>query len=171
MTLTSPAPGNIVFYDFQDSGKGDNRGFSDHVGIVVSVSGNNMKIIEGNLSNKVGYRNLTVNAKNIRGYGLPNFPEGNSSSETEKTVTELPVASGGKSCSVSLPQLSKGSKGTSVKAMQHLLIGFGYSCGSAGADGDFGSGTLDSLKQFQKSKGLTVDGICGNKSWSKLLGG
>ena len=166
----SPAPGDIVFYDWQDSGKGDNRGFADHVGIVVSVSGQNIKVIEGNLSNKVGYRNITANAKNIRGYGLPKFPEGNSASDEEKAVTEPPVSSGGKLCSLSLPQLSKGCKGSTVKAMQYMLIGSGYSCGSAGADGDFGSGTLEGLKRFQKAKGLTVDGICGNKSWSKLLG-
>ena len=167
----SPLPGDIIFYDWQDSGNGDNRGFSDHVGIVVSVSGQSMNIIEGNRSNKVCYRNIAVNSRYIRGYGVPDFDKGASTPKTENAATELPVASGVKFCSVSLQQLSKGAKGADVKSMQHLLIGFGYSCGSAGADGDFGSGTLAALKNIQKAKGLTIDGVCGQQTWSRLLRG
>jgi peptidoglycan hydrolase-like protein with peptidoglycan-binding domain len=57
-----------------------------------------------------------------------------------------------------------------VKALQTLLIGYGYSCGKAGADGDFGNSTYKALKNFQKDKGLSIDGYCGAKTWSKLLG-
>jgi hypothetical protein len=32
-----------------------------------------IKVIEGNISNAVGYRTIAVNAKNIRGYGLPDY--------------------------------------------------------------------------------------------------
>lgn len=71
--------------------------------------------------------------------------------------------------SLTLPQLSKGDKGNSVKAMQLLIIGAGYSCGSAGADGDFGSGTYNGLVKYQKSRGLTQDGICGKNTWTALL--
>ena len=69
----TPSVGDVIYYDWQDSGAGDNRGNSDHVGIVVSVSGNTIKVIEGNISNKVGYRNIKVNAKGIRGYGVPKY--------------------------------------------------------------------------------------------------
>lgn len=69
-----------------------------------------------------------------------------------------------------LPVLSFNMKNATVKALQTLLIGYGYSCGKAGADGDFGSSTLKALKNYQKDKGLTVDGYCGAKTWSKLLG-
>lgn len=68
-----PNPGDIIMYDWQDSGVGDNTGTPDHVGIVVSVSGNTMQIIEGNKSESVMYRSLTVGGKNIRGYCLPNY--------------------------------------------------------------------------------------------------
>lgn len=68
-----PEAGDVIMYDWDDSGVGDNTGSADHVGIVVSVSGNSIKVIEGNISNKVGYRTLQVNAKNIRGYCLPNY--------------------------------------------------------------------------------------------------
>lgn len=74
--------------------------------------------------------------------------------------------------SVRLPLIKKGSKGDSVKALQILLIGTepGYSCGKYGADGDFGSTTLEAVKKFQKAKGLTADGIVGPKTWAVLLG-
>lgn len=74
-------------------------------------------------------------------------------------------------CSIKLPVLKKGSQGASVKALQHLLIGNGCSCGSSGADGDFGSATDAAVRSFQKSKGITVDGIAGVDTWSKLLKG
>lgn len=44
----------------------------------------------------------------------------------------------------------------------------GYSCGSSGADGDFGNGTLTAVKNFQSANGLTVDGICGANTQAKL---
>lgn len=69
----TPQAGDIIFYDWQDDGVGDNAGSSDHVGIVVSVNGTTMKIIEGNYSNSVGYRTIKVNGKYIRGYGIPDY--------------------------------------------------------------------------------------------------
>lgn len=68
-----PEPGDVIFYDWDDSGKGDNTGWPDHVGLVVSVSGSTIKVIEGNMSNAVGYRNLAVGARYIRGYGVPDY--------------------------------------------------------------------------------------------------
>ncbi len=64
--------------------------------------------------------------------------------------------------------LSIGSKGSAVKDMQAKLIACGYSCGSAGADGDFGTGTETALKNFQRDHNLTVDGIFGPASKAKL---
>jgi peptidoglycan hydrolase-like protein with peptidoglycan-binding domain len=71
---------------------------------------------------------------------------------------------------VNVPTLSKGVEGTTTKALQTLLIGYGYSCGKAGADGDFGNNTLQALKNYQKDKELIIDGCCGAKTWSSLLG-
>lgn len=68
-----PKIADVIFYDWDDSGSGDNTGASDHVGIVISVSGNTIKVIEGNVSDSVGYRTTTVNARYIRGYGIPNY--------------------------------------------------------------------------------------------------
>ena len=67
-------------------------------------------------------------------------------------------------------ELSRGCKGTGVKALQILLIGWGYPCGAWGADGDFGPGTENAVKLFQKAKKLTPDGIVGPLTWAALLG-
>lgn len=150
----TPNPGDIIFYDWDDNGAGDNTGYSDHVGIVEKVSNGTITIIEGNCSNSVKRRTRKVNAKYIRGYGVPKYDKETVSSDV----------------TIKLKQLSKGDKGDTVKALQSLLIGYGYSCGKSGVDGDFGSNTLTAVKQFQKDKGLTVDGVVGAETWGALLG-
>ena len=64
--------------------------------------------------------------------------------------------------------IRKGSKGEDVKTMQTALLMLGYSLPKYGADGDFGSETLAALKAFQAANGMTVDGICGPATWTKL---
>ena len=68
-----PSPADVIFYDWQDSGVGDNVGQSDHVGIVVGCTDGMMTIIEGNCDNAVKLRQIAVNARYIRGYGVPDF--------------------------------------------------------------------------------------------------
>lgn len=64
--------------------------------------------------------------------------------------------------------LSIGSKGADVADMQRKLIALGYSCGAAGADGDFGQGTYNAVCAFQRANGLDVDGIIGPKTRTKI---
>lgn len=68
-----PCPADVVFYDWQDTGYGDNVGQPDHVGIVTACDGQTMTIIEGNNANAVNKRVLAVNDRFIRGYGVPDF--------------------------------------------------------------------------------------------------
>ena len=75
----TPNPGEIVFYDWQDNGSGDNKGSSDHVGIVEKVSGGQIIVSEGNKGQAVSRRYLKINGKYIRGYGVPKY-------DTEKTI-------------------------------------------------------------------------------------
>lgn len=79
-----PKEADIIFYDWGDNGVRDNTGFSDHVGLVVSVNGDTIKVIEGNISNSVGYRTIKVNAKYIRGYGIPDYASKAGLSESTK---------------------------------------------------------------------------------------
>lgn len=79
----TPQPGDIIFYDWDDSGAGENTGSSDHVGIVVRVSSTVITVIEGNYGNAVKERKLAVNGKYIRGFGVPKY--------WVKTQTSKPV--------------------------------------------------------------------------------
>lgn len=61
------------------------------------------------------------------------------------------------------------STGTQVMVLQWLLNHTtDYTSGKV--DGYFGTKTLAAVRQFQQAKGLTVDGIVGKNTWSKLLG-
>lgn len=86
-----PKAGDLIMYDWDDNGVGDNKGTPDHVGMVVSVTGNTIKVIEGNMSNKVGYRNMTVNGRYIRGYCIPNYAAKATGSSSSVINTEFKV--------------------------------------------------------------------------------
>ncbi|MDO4345564.1 MAG: peptidoglycan-binding protein [Eubacteriales bacterium] len=64
--------------------------------------------------------------------------------------------------------LALGSSGTAVKTMQQMLLMTGHSCGSSGADGNFGSDTQTALKSFQSKNGLTANGIYNAATKTKL---
>ena len=68
--------------------------------------------------------------------------------------------------------LKRGSTGDDVKELQKALIDLGYSCGSYGADGDFGRATENAVMQFQKDNRLDDDGEAGPNTYeviNKLL--
>ena len=59
-------------------------------------------------------------------------------------------------------------EGPEVFAIQYLLRAEGY---SLSADGKFGPQTMSAVKNFQQTKGLTVDGIVGPNTWKALVQG
>lgn len=71
-----------------------------------------------------------------------------------------------KLASPSVP-LKKGTKDIKIKDTQLYLKAWGFSPGTI--DGIFGSNTEAAVKEFQKSKGLTVDGIVDAKTWKALI--
>lgn len=98
-----PKPGDIIFYDWDDNGHGDCTGVPDHVGIVETCNGYNITVIEGNKGDTVGRRNLLVNSRYVRGYGVPNYslladekekpetkPESEETEMVYKTVNDVP---------------------------------------------------------------------------------
>ncbi len=64
------------------------------------------------------------------------------------------------------PTLVMGAKNDVVKVLQALLVCNGYS--RAYVDGDYGSGTFDSVKLYQGKTGLVVDGMAGKNTFAKL---
>ena len=82
-----PNVGDILFYEWEDNGVGDNAGSPDHVGFVEAVDGNTITVIEGNYCDSVKRRTMAVNGRYIRGYGVPKY-DAEPVVET-KTVTQL----------------------------------------------------------------------------------
>lgn len=68
---------------------------------------------------------------------------------------------------VGCPVLKKGAQGNITKLLQERLVTLGYN--TNGVDGIFGNGTKNAVIAFQKSKGLSADGIVGANTWRKLL--
>lgn len=62
--------------------------------------------------------------------------------------------------------LRRGNTGSDVRTMQQKLKNWGYYSGSA--DGIFGSGTESAVKLFQRTNGLTADGIVGSATAAAL---
>ncbi|MBO4401523.1 MAG: C40 family peptidase [Selenomonadaceae bacterium] len=60
-----------------------------------------------------------------------------------------------------------GDQGKEVAEIQNVLVRLGY---DVIADGDFGPSTVEAVKTFQKSKGMTVDGLVGEKTYAALMG-
>ena len=86
-----PNVGDIIFFDWDDSGYGDNDGFPGHVGIVEKVSGTKITVIDGNNKNDaVERRTVQINGRFIRGYGVPKysgFRSGDTRSDYSNTVS------------------------------------------------------------------------------------
>ena len=79
------------------------------------------------------------------------------------SISDNVVAEG----SLEVAAIRKGDSGSKVKEIQRKLNEYGFSVGNV--DGIFGSKTLQAVKNYQKSRGLVVDGIVGNAT-AKALG-
>lgn len=145
-------PGTAVF-------TGDTAAKHPHVGLYVG----NGKIIEAH-GTQAGVCTANITETRWKWWGeLKNvsYP-----AQNEQKPASAPAED--KTSADARPTLRQGMKGDYVKQLQKRLIELGYSVGSAGADGDFGSGTLAAVKKFQKAAGLTQDGVVGAKTWAAL---
>lgn len=159
-----PKPGDIMFYDWDDTGLGDNTGGADHVGIVTKVESNQITVIEGNMGtgSKVGYRTVKVNGRFIRGYGVPNYA---SKATVEKETTKKEATA-----MVELRVLFKGMSGNDVRQAMLALKDRGYYSGYIPkSDKTFGPKMYAAVVAFQKAEKITADGIIGKDTWSHLL--
>ena len=68
-----PLPGDSIYYAWDEKPFGDCTGWADHVGIVVGTCWPYIKVIEGNMDDRVDYRVITIWDTTIRGYGLPAY--------------------------------------------------------------------------------------------------
>ena len=147
-------PGDLIFYNFNSDSS------AEHIGICESATSKTVTCIEGNTSiesndngGKVMQR--TRNLSVVLGAYRPKY-----------SASSISSPSGG-GVAVNLPMLKNGSEGASVKALQILLNGYGYNCGTA--DGIFGKKTEAAVRKFQSAKKIESDGIVGKNTWTKLL--
>lgn len=161
-----PEPADIIMYDWGDNAAGDDTGWPEHVGIVTSVFGNSMTVIEGNYKDSVGYRIIKVNGRYIRGYCLPDYA---SKADEVKLEPEKEPASPAKPAD------------NAVMEWQKAAIADGFSFPMYGADGEWGAECESVARKaivkerstylyknltriVQRAVGTTVDGLCGSKT-------
>ncbi len=82
------------------------------------------------------------------------------------TWSKLGSSSGGSTSTAYPGTLKIGSSGSAVKTLQQGLVSKGY---SLSVDGVFGPVTQSAVMSFQRSQGITVDGIVGTVTWGKLF--
>lgn len=153
----TPNAGDIIFYDWQDNGTGDNKGWSEHVGIVESVTNGIITVIEGNHDNSVKRRTLWVNGRYIRGFAVPEYDA------EPKKESEVKYK---------MQSLKKGSTGIDVTIFETIMKKLGYYTGEI--DEDFGNMCVTACNKFQTDYpecgyNGKPDGHFGTKSWNKLL--
>lgn len=72
-----PKPGDAILYDWADTGKGDNVGSPDHVGVITYVNQKTgyMEVVEGNYSKACKKRTISINGRYIRGFITPRYTD------------------------------------------------------------------------------------------------
>ena len=162
---------------------GDQAFFTDgdgdvaHTGLVYKVDNLYVYTVEGNTSVQAGVvgngggvwrKKYAINYNRIYGYGRPDY-DSVSYEETEEKKPETATTKKG-DFTMEMRVLKNGCKGDDVRALQILLIGNGCTCGSWGADGNFGAATETAVCNYQKKNKLTVDGMAGPQTMRSLLG-
>lgn len=150
-----PKIGDVIIYSWADNGKGECKTGASHTGIVVSVSGNNFDVLEGNkgTSSACGIRKMKVNGQYIRGFIVPKYTAGKPVNKpTTKYSGTIPTC-----------ELKYGDEGSAVKSLQELLNWY-HAEWKLDVDGSFGSKTESALMGFQMTEALEVDGIYGPKT-------
>jgi len=156
-----PQTGDQIFFFY--------GGEVSHTGIVVEVNQYAIITVEGNVDGQVKKCSYPHSASAIYGYGRPCWElyteEGSSSGDAQ----DEPAQPTGVEITANVPVINYGDEGYYVKVMQNLLIGKGYSCGSYGADGEYGMQTKIAVYEFQKANALETDCVCEKSTWQKLL--
>lgn len=165
---TSPKVGDQIFFG--------SKGKEAHTGIVYKVDSKKVYTIEGNTSGDAGVvangggvfkKSYSLSYYKIVGYGRPRYDE---STEAEIETKTEPKTEEVSTVNIELKVLKKGMKGNDVKALQRMLHCMGYDLGSNPIDGSFGTKTEKAVIKYQGNKGLTADGVVGEKTWKSLLG-
>lgn len=99
-------------------------------------------------------------------YGVK-YVSGTTEKEEIKEETKPVESTTGADNKIEVRSITNKSVGNDVKTLQAILKGLGYYTGLV--DGEAGNLTYNAIIALQKARGLTVDGICGAKTWYELL--
>lgn len=162
-----PKPGDVIMYAWGDNGVGNCTSGASHVGIVVSCDGKTITVIEGNKANAVGYREIAVNGRYIRGFGLPDYA---SKATENEPVSPAPATNKEETIEMELRMLKRGMSGNDVRAAMLLMKDKGYYPYTIPAsDKLFGPKMEAGVRKMQAEHKLGVDGLIGFNSWTFLL--
>lgn len=186
----SPQPGDWIFYGVP--------GDEYHTGCVIEVSGKTVYTIEGNVQNQVMLLTHDINDPSIAGYGRPKYEKNDPNvvyvvktgdtldkiaeqydTTAEKiakengitnpnfitTGTVLVFRRGDKTWHTTDIFCQMGDRNKAVSVIQALLLKRGL---QLTYDGYFGAETRSAVMTWQRSKGITVDGIVGDETIATL---
>ncbi|MBQ8109556.1 MAG: peptidoglycan-binding protein [Clostridia bacterium] len=161
----TPKRGDVIY--FYSSAKGR----IGHVGIVTKVSSSKVYTIEGNTDGSsalvtnggmVREKSYSLTSTYVDGYGSVDY------SQIENEGYDTPTAPVAVTYKLGDRLLKNYTEGPDVKELQQALIGLGYSCGSYGADGEFGDCTEMAVRAFQAANRCEVDGEYGPETHAAL---
>lgn len=160
---TWPKSGDIIFFDWDREKDPEFRTRPlDHVGIIVDYSSDGtITYINGNGSSETHVTKQTIHVNNAAVKYWMRYVGDERSAATIQPINAYNA--------VNLPVLSKGCKGTAVKNLQRLLFANGYSIGSYGDDGDFGTLTEKALLSYQYDNHIVQSGVTDIKTWSTFF--
>lgn len=118
-----PKAGDIIFYDWDDTGVGDDTGWSDHVGIVENCNGKYISVIEGNSNESVARKSVAVNSRYIRGFGVPKYAKSASEQPIKPSTNQsvLSIAVGVMQGKYGTGEARKKALGDRYEAVQALI--------------------------------------------------
>jgi len=163
----TPEPGDQIFF-LNPNSEGvlpGNRSVN-HTGLVEKVENDRVYVIEGNSSGKVQRVSYPLTAKNIVGYGKPDWniainqdtnninktPKNSNQEHTNNLITNSDQKSAARQWQSDLNHL--GYKGVNGKPLA--------------VDGIVGPQTKSAIEAFQKDHGLAVDGVVGPQTLKAL---
>lgn len=188
--FTAPKPGDWIFYGVP--------GDEYHTGCVVEVSDKTVYTIEGNVENEVKLLSHSITDPSIVGYGRPKYEANDpyvvyivKQNDTLDKISDLYDTSAqeiAKENGIKNPNLitvgqvlifkrgdktwhttdifcQYGDRNKAVSVIQALLLKRGL---SLTYDGYFGAETRSAVMTWQRSKGITVDGIVGDETIATL---
>ena len=154
----------VCFVDTEDANKYLSVGYKAIAKAIVDALDNHIvsdPVVDTNTSSTSQTQSTTVNTGNDWVRRLQQ--ECNNQGYSKQKVDGI----AGPATLAGCPTLKKGASGNITKLLQEKLVTLGYS--TNGVDGIFGSGTYSAVREFQKTRGLSVDGIVGQNTWRKLL--